>query len=363
MTKWLSWWRRPRSTWCPKLVRKILIILPSFASTRHFNFLFLLTKLIQSGILLRDCTAQITPHYCPFHPGCTLIEQTTFSCLFFTKTGTAGNLPRWSGFPAACAVRTGLALQSLCSSHFLVMCLVHMNNKAAGSNWLGLHFAACVHEGLLPAWRGSSYWLETDRKCCLNIMKTQIWVYSFHNFSLAAAILFCLNTPHLCPPPIFLHRTHSSTKLWLVCMLTCTHVPLASCPVSLLFFLPRCSASLSLFVLTLSMQRVFTADILSNASIEPQMTRNPHLHCMPLHANICAKLYLNILLDCVHPEGVSREKNPKVCCMRACNILANETIGTIIEAFTAQIGKTTKQKKGQRCRGKLFISPNRGGPP
>lgn len=103
------------------------------------------------------------------------------------------------------------------------MPLVHMNNKAAGSDWLGLHFAACVHEGLLPAWRSSSYWLETDRKRCLNIMKTQIWVYSFQNFSLAAAIVFRINTLHLCPPPVSQHRTHSSAKLWLVCTLTCTH--------------------------------------------------------------------------------------------------------------------------------------------
>lgn len=127
------------------------------------------------------------------------INWATFSCLFFTNTATVGNLPRRNSFPAACAVRTGLALQSaLCSSHFLVMCLVHMNNKAAGSDWLGLHFAARVHEGMLPEWCSSSYWLETDRKCCLNIMKTQIWVYSFHNVSLADAILSRLNTPFAC---------------------------------------------------------------------------------------------------------------------------------------------------------------------
>lgn len=59
------------------------------------------------------------------------------------------------------------------------------------------------------------------------------------------------------------------------------------------FVFPAAAAAAALhlcppFVLTSSMQWIFTADIHSNASIEPQMTRNPQLHCMLLHANICA---------------------------------------------------------------------------
>lgn len=227
------------------------------------------------------------------------------------------------------------------------MCLVHMNNKAAGSDWLGLHFAACVHEGLLPAWRSSSYWLETDRKCCLNIMKTQIWVYSFHNFSLAAAILFRFHTPHLCSVPIFLHRKHFSANLWLVCKLTCTPIPLASCPVLLLFFVPRSSASLSPFCFNI----VYAAGCYCWHSLErldwtaDDSKSTPTLHAIA-RQHLCKAIFKHRLILCA-PPGVSEKKNPKVGRMRAYTILANETIGTLKERCTAQIGG----KEAQRCRG------------
>lgn len=197
------------------------------------------------------------------------------------------------------------------------MCLVHMNNKAAGSDWLGLHFAACVHQGLLPAWRSGSYWLETDRKCCLNIMKTQIWVYSFHNFSPAAAILFLLNTA----PPRF-SAWHTFQCKTLIGMRAPLHTPSAHLLSCLAFVFP---SSLLCIPVPLCFNVVSAAGFNCWHPLERHdWTANDSEPIRTLHANICAKLYLYIVFYCLHPRG---EKHPKVRCMLVCSFAANETIG------------------------------------
>lgn len=89
-------------------------------------------------------------------------------------------MPRRSGFPGARLVRTGLALQpAMCSSHFLVMCLVHMNNKAAGSGWPGLHSRLCAC-GARASAEQQQLLIRDGQEMLLNIMKTKIRVYPFH---------------------------------------------------------------------------------------------------------------------------------------------------------------------------------------
>lgn len=67
----------------------------------------------------------------------------------------------------------------MCSSHFLVMCLVHMNNKAPGSGWLGLHLRLCAC-GARASAEQQQLLIRDRQEMLLNIMKTKIRVYSFH---------------------------------------------------------------------------------------------------------------------------------------------------------------------------------------
>lgn len=176
-------------------------------------------------------------------------------------------------------------------------------------------------------------------------MKTQIWLYSFHHVSLAAAILFCLNTPHrcvLCPVFGVFHTFQCETLIGMQAHLHTRSTRLLCCLAFV--FLPCRSASLPPFCFTIVDA---AADIHWNASMEAQMTGNPHLHCMLLHANVCAKLYLNTVLYCLHPQGSRERKIPKVGCVPASSILANETIGALIEAFTAQIEKKEEEEEAQ----------------
>lgn len=126
--------------------------------------------------------------------------------------------------------------------------------------------------------------------------------------------------------------------------------------------LPRSSAPLSPFVLTLPVQRVFTAGIHFNASTEPQMTRNPHLHCMLLHANVCAKLYLNVVLYRLHPQGSRERKIQKSAACGPCSILAKWNKRNTHRGIHCT---DKRQKKKHRHAGvtlsRLFSSPNRGG--
>lgn len=166
----------------------------------------------------------------------------------------------------------------MCSSHFLVMCLVHMNNKAAGIGWLGLHLRLCAC-GARASAEQQQLWIRDRQEMLLNIMKTEIRVYSFHYAFCSSHYIVSLKYSTSLFSTDFLFHTHSTVKLGFVCALTCTRVPFASCSCP-----PFChSASLPLLI---PLRQVLTADI--HALIKSWMTQNPHLHCTLLHTNICA---------------------------------------------------------------------------